>query len=140
MRICGVDLKGSEARLAIIEKNASGSDFVPCAVRKITLGDDKIAGNLRDFQKSLDVFLMENKIDKIALRQRARKGSMAGGAISFKMEAIVQLQDNCRVEFISPVAVASFKKKYGSTKPDDVFVYQDDAYFCALTLASKLQI
>lgn len=56
-------------------------------------------------------FLEQNEIEKILIKKRAKKGNFAGGAVTFKMEGLIQLNPICNVELISPQAISSFEKK-----------------------------
>jgi hypothetical protein len=40
-KVCGIELKGSEAILAIIEANDSGQQYINIEPRKIKIGDDE---------------------------------------------------------------------------------------------------
>ncbi len=36
---------------------------------------------------------------------------MAGGAVSFKIETLIQLVEGCNTRFVSPIALSNFAKK-----------------------------
>ncbi len=57
-------------------------------------------------------FLEQNEIEKNSYKKNElKKGNFAGGAVTFKMEGLIQLNPICNVELISPQAISSFEKK-----------------------------
>ena len=55
--------------------------------------------------------MIRDKVDKFAIKTRAEKGRMAGGAVSFKIGTLIQLVEGCNTTFVSPVALPNFAKK-----------------------------
>ena len=82
---------------------------------------------------SIKTFLRDNNIDKIIIKKRAKRGKFAGGADTFKMEGIIQLNGQCDVNFTSTQAIASYKNSNAVTIPTDLLKYQEEAYLSALT-------
>jgi hypothetical protein len=139
MRVCGVDLKGNEARLAIAFKNSDSGEiaFLQNNTKKIVLGDDQEEASLRGFMHTAKAFLSDNQITNVVIKTRARKGKMAGGATSFKMEAALQLIEDCSCHFVNPVAIAQFVKKSDLSDPQHILEYQRDAFNAAAYFLSK---
>ncbi|MEP4197273.1 MAG: DUF3010 family protein [Aliishimia sp.] len=54
---------------------------------------------------------------------RAKKGKMARGAVSFKIETLIQLVEDCDTRFVSPVALSNFAKKQLEAYPQKLLVY-----------------
>lgn len=82
MIVCGVDLKGSEARLAVVTVKDDLAFHLPTKTKKITLGDDKDNGSIKNFLQTLKSFAHENHVDVFAIKARAKSGQMAGGAMN----------------------------------------------------------
>ena len=136
MKICGVDIKGSEANLVIVESNGGNIAHINCATRKMQLGDDTDCQSLRLFYDAIKTFAYENQIAAFSIKSRAKNGQMAGGAISFKIETLFQLSDTPTI-FVNPVALAKFGKTNMAGIPNGVYKYQQDAYRCAVFHINK---
>jgi hypothetical protein len=92
MRTCGIDLKGNEAIVVLVEVDASGNvEWVPRHTKKISLGDDRDAKELLNFRDAVQAYLQEHKVELIVIKDRQRSGAMAAGPITFKMETVIQL-------------------------------------------------
>jgi hypothetical protein len=66
--------------------------------RKLTLKKNHTREDLQQFQASFAEFLTEHDVKKVAIKERMQKGKFAGGAISFKLEAAIQLMLSPGVE------------------------------------------
>lgn len=141
MIACGVLLKGSEAIFAVLEQKAGEvtPTFRNLPVKKIKLGDEQDAASVRVFKAAIEAFARENNIDVFVIKARAKKGKMAGGGTSFKMEGVVQLIEGCSCEFVNPVALSHFTKSYGNYEPDNLKAYQKGAFFAAARCLSQTQ-
>jgi hypothetical protein len=138
--VCGVDLKSNEARLCIVTVKSDEPTAISCKTKKITLADDKDCKSVNAFFQAVKSFATENKIDTFSIKSRAKNGLMAGGAISFKMEAIFQLSGS-EVSFVNAVALSKFAKTNLGGIPSGILKYQEDAYLCgAYILKDKKKI
>jgi hypothetical protein len=95
---------------------------------RIELEDDTSEADLRLFLAALHDFSRENGIDTFVIKTRAKKGRMAGGAVSFKIETLIQLVEGCHTRFVSPVALAHFAKKEVEEYPEKLPVYLKNAF------------
>lgn len=136
MRICGVELRGSKAILALLETDGEWTSYIPTKQRKIELEEDECSDSIRAFFVAFNQFVEAHEIDVVAIKKRNKKGSFAGGPISFKMEALIQLCD-VDVALYAPAAVASIQKKENYTVPDTLKKYQHQAYWTACTAHAK---
>lgn len=107
MRICGIDLTGSDAVLCVLIKDQGLFTLPDTKVRKLTLTKNHSRKDLQDFQSALVDFLVEHSVNKVVIRERMHKGKFAGGAISFKMEAAIELISGIDVEvtLMSPTLI-----------------------------------
>ncbi|MEL3890455.1 DUF3010 family protein [Ferrovibrio sp. MS7] len=130
MIVCGVELKGSEARLVLVSVNTDASPYhIGCNTKKLILGEDRNTDSIKTFLQAVKTFAHENRVDVFAIKSRAKAGAMSGGAISFKMETLFQLSDR-EIVFISPVTLAKFAKSNLGGIPTETLIYQKDAYLC----------
>lgn len=110
MIVCGIELRSSEAVLALVNLAADGSaQHRETETKRIAIGSDQSCVEVRAFADTIKIFFEEKQIDKIAIKSRAHKGKFAGGAVSFKLEAIIQMISNVDIDFVSPQALAKFK-------------------------------
>jgi len=136
IRICGVELKGSEAVLAIVDAD-DGTTFVDIEPRKVKLGNDESTAAVKSFFDSFRNFIRDNNVERIVIKKRAKKGKMAGGAISFKMEALIQLNGIADVDYVSGQGIAAEQKKAPFVMPDGIYRYQEVALQAALLYIRK---
>lgn len=135
---CGVELKGSEAILSVISKQNDGSyTTVPLSTKKITLDSSENRANVQDAQNNINDFIKENDVGDVFIKSRNKKGEFAGGADTFKMEALFQNSNAESVEMISPQAISSHQKKNDIVPPESLNKYQHSAYLAAITGVGK---
>jgi hypothetical protein len=138
MRICGCEISAKEVRLAVVylddEKHL---EMLRLKTTRIELEDDTSETDLRSFLASLQTFSLENEIGTFVIKTRAKKGRMAGGAVSFKIETLIQLIEGCQTRFVSPVALANFAKKEFKEYPEKLPVYLKNAFLSGAHALTK---
>jgi hypothetical protein len=107
MRICGVDLTGSDAVICLLELDKGQFNLLDCRVRKLMLKKGHSAKDLREFQFEFAKLMSDYRVDKVMIRERMPKGKFAGGAISFKLESAIQLIADLDVTLLSPSQIKS---------------------------------
>ncbi|MBV4548772.1 DUF3010 family protein [Pseudomonas triticicola] len=137
MNICGIEIKGSEAIIALAALDGSALSHVPLATRKIALDDDDEAANVRRFAAQVASFVRENSVDRIAIKKRSKKGEFAGGPTTFKIEGVFQLLDGCEVMLLSPQTINAQAKKHNFELPETLNKYQHEAYKAACSALVK---
>ncbi|MEW6989529.1 DUF3010 family protein [Colwelliaceae bacterium 6441] len=101
MKVCGVELKGSDAIICVMSKANGLYDIPHIRVPKLSIKDAGDADHLRDFQFAFSKLVEDYKIDKVVIKGRALKGKFSGGPVGFKLEAAIQLINNLPVEILS---------------------------------------
>jgi len=134
--VCGVDLSASDARLALVRSTPEGFEHVACDTKKLSLADDTKAEDLATLLDAIKAFAHRNCVETFVIKSRAKKGQMAGGAVSFKIEALFLLSGT-PVQFVSPQALAKFTKGNMGGVPGTVLGYQTDAFRAAALALSK---
>lgn len=132
MKICGIELKSNNAIVSIIQSDTI--DYIDLKIKKISLDDDEKKESMISFKDNINEFLAQNNIDKVAIKKRAKKGNFAGGAITFKMEAIIQLNAVCDVTLVTSQAIAKYTKNNDVEFPNMLNKYQEQSYLSALLL------
>lgn len=107
MRICGIELTGSDAVVCLLNKDQGLFSLPETNVRKLTLKKDHTRADLQRFQTEITEFLKDNEVEKVFIKERMQKGKFAGGAISFKLEATIQLIADADIEIslLSPAQI-----------------------------------
>ena len=133
MKYCGIELKSNEARIVSIEVDKTGDyKYIATETKKIKLNDSKSQEATKSFQAAFSNFFQDNNFNKIAVKERMKRGKFAGGADSFKMEGIIQALE-FPVEIIHTATVkAKIKEKI--LKTDEINAYQEEALKVALSL------
>lgn len=127
MKICAIDLKASNMILVVLENGK----FLDLKVKKISIENDENQEDIRNFCNEFLLFLEQNEIEKIYIKKRAKKGNFSGGAVTFKMEGLIQLNPLCSVELISSQSISSFEKKNEIIYPKSLKKYQEQAFLAA---------
>ena len=128
MNICVIELKANNVILVVLED----AKYIDTKIKKIIIEDDEKQEDIRKFCNEFLDFLQKNEIEKIFIKKRAKKGNFSGGAVTFKMEGLIQLNPLCSVELISTQTVSTFEKKNQIQFPKELNKYQEQAYLTAL--------
>jgi len=136
MILCGMEMAASESRLVLLSGYKSDFRHIDVKPRKLKIADDDNAEEVRAFRDSLFAFLLENKVDMVAIKKRGKKGEYAGGPIGFKLEAIAQLYEGCPVSLIAPRTITVNINKHAPKIPDTLLKYQYAAFQTAFTVLS----
>jgi hypothetical protein len=137
MKVCGIEIKGSEAIIAVASLDGTNLGHVTLNTKKIALDDDDEAANVKLFSAQVASFVRENSIDRIAIKKRGKKGEFAGGPTTFKIEGIFQLLENCEVMLLSPQTITAQSKKFSVQLPETLNKYQHEAYKAACSALMK---
>ena len=139
MRICGVDLVGNDAIICLLFLENKQFNIPECRVRKLTLAKEHSRGDLQYFKESFAKLMSDYKVEKVAIRERMPKGKFAGGAISFKLEAAIQLISEIDVEILSPSQIKTAQKEsqlHIAFEDTGLKVFQKEAF--AVAFASQV--
>lgn len=128
MNICGIELKANNVILVVLKDGK----YLDTKIKKLILEDDEKQDDIRKFCNEFLDFLEKNKIEKIYVKKRAKKGTFTGGAVTFKIEGLIQLNPLCSVDLISSQSVSTFEKKNQIEFPKELKKYQEQAYVTAL--------
>ncbi|AVJ24954.1 MULTISPECIES: DUF3010 family protein [Pseudomonas] len=137
MTICGIEIKGSEAIIAVASLDNQTLTHVALATKKIVLEDDDDAANVKAFAAQVKAFVQANGITRIAIKKRSKKGEFAGGPTTFKIEGVFQLLDGVEVTLLSPQTINAQNKKHSFDLPTTLNKYQHEAYKTACSTLMK---
>jgi len=137
MKICGIELKGSDAIIAVAEMVDGIVSHILIETKKISLTDDEDYEQVQSFSCLLQGLVRDNGINIIAIKKRNKKGNYAGGAVTFKIEGIIQLLQGSQIILIAPTTIAAAEKRRAFTIPKSLNQYQVDAFKTAYTQLVK---
>jgi len=137
MTLCGIEIKGSEAIIAVASLNNQTLTHVALATKKIALEDDDEAANVKAFARQVAAFVRDNGITRIAIKKRSKKGEFAGGPTTFKIEGVLQLLDGVEVTLLSPQTINAQNKKHNFDLPATLNKYQHEAFKAACSALIK---
>ncbi|MDK8463525.1 DUF3010 family protein [Marinobacter sp. SS13-12] len=109
MIVCGVELTGSDAVVCLLKLDRGQFSLPECRVRKLSLNKNHTRDDLKQFQAAFAELMAEHGVARVAIKERMPKGKFAGGAISFKLEAAIQLIGGAGLEvrLLSPALIKS---------------------------------
>lgn len=131
-KICGIELKGSDAIIAVLQGDRNNFKIIEIPFKKITLKDSNNQKDVKAFYVAMMDFFKANDFDKIGIKARAVKGRFTGGATSFKMEGLIQNSDS-EVEIILGKTMKALLKD-SDVKFEGVNNYQIEAMKVAYCL------
>ena len=134
MTLCGIEIKGSEAIIAVAAQDLT---HVALPSKKIALDDDDEAANVKAFASQVAAFVRDNGITRIAIKKRSKKGEFAGGPTTFKIEGVLQLLDGVEVTLLSPQTINAQNKKHNFELPVTLNKYQHEAFKTACSALVK---
>ena len=129
MNICGIELKANNIILVVLSDN----NYTETKIKKLIIEDDEKQEDIRKFCNEFLDFLQKNEIEKVFIKKRAKKGTFSGGAVTFKLEGLIQLNPFCSVDLVSAQSVSTFEKKNQIEFPKELKKYQEQAYLTALS-------
>ncbi|MCP3923560.1 MAG: DUF3010 family protein [Desulfobacterales bacterium] len=127
MRVCGIEIKGSDSVLVVLEGEAKDFQTIDCDIRKISIENTENSYDIKNFHKNFKKFVIDENIDIVGVKKRNTKGRFAGGALSFKMEALIQLLD-VKIVLLPSATIAKSIKKKNPDYPEDLKKYQHGAF------------
>src|SRR5690606_36549057 len=103
MRICGIELTGNEAVVCLLNGEQGLFNLPDSRIRKFSSEKEHARADLQRFQKELVQSLRDYRVERVGIKERRQKGKFAGGAISYKLEAAIQLvaDSNSEVTLLS---------------------------------------
>jgi hypothetical protein len=105
MKICGVEITGNDVVICLLELKSQQFNIPDCRVRKLSLPKDHSRHDLMQFQQAFAQLINDYGVKQVAIRGRLPKGKFAGGAISFKLEATIQLIKDVEVLLLTPTQI-----------------------------------
>ncbi|MBE9396245.1 DUF3010 family protein [Pontibacterium sp. N1Y112] len=97
MKVCGVELTGSEAIITLLSLSDGLFDIPDCRQRKLTLHNPNNQEEVQHFQFTFRKLMEDYGVECAVIRQRPTTGKFSGSAVGFKLEAAIQLIEGLKV-------------------------------------------
>jgi hypothetical protein len=129
---CGIDIAAKRAVFVFLKLDGSVSD-VTGAFTQLRVRDDDDPGALSAFHRSAMTMFAARRPHRIGILQRKKFGTFAASGTTFKLEALLQLYPDQKVEIVSGQELRMFaKERQPAVAPR--YKYQKNAYLLALYL------
>ena len=136
MKVCGIELKSNEARIIVLEGHNEDYEIIKTDLEKLKLIDSKDQAAVKSFREAILDFFSYHDFDVIGIKERITKGRFAGGAISFKMEGLIQTTDD-KVVLVHNMSMKSTLKDV-EIPINGIKKYQEEALRVSLFLLNKV--
>jgi len=136
MRTTGIEIENLTAIFVTIEEINTELKILPDYCLKITLENHKESKSISDFCKLITSTIDKINPDRIAIIERQTSGDYAAGALSFKVEGLIQIYPNKTVEIINSASIRAYIKK-NLNNVTAKFKYQEKALNLCLFLMGK---
>lgn len=138
MQVCGIEIKGSEAIIAIVRLQDGQFLHVPTETKRIALAGDEDAANVCSFADLVAGFMRDSNVLKVAVKKRVKSGEFAAGSITFKIEGVLQLLKECSVELVSAQTIAAQDRRHSFPVPASLNKYQVEAFRTACAALARV--
>jgi hypothetical protein len=135
MRVCGIELKGNDAIICMMELTNGLYSLIETRATKLTIKDAADTELLTKFQFDFAKLMQDYKIDHVVIKERLTKGKFAGGAVGFKLEAAIQLIDTLPCSLLSGSKIKETIKQSQldiDFRDMDLKQFQEGAFLTAL--------
>lgn len=136
MITCGIEIDNDTAIILCLEKYEDENIEICEHSTKISLNDHENASSIKEFADLVYSQLDTIGADKIGIIKRQTKGPYAAGALTFKIESIIQCYKGCDIVLIASATIKAFLRKNpkGITSK---YKYQENALDAAFYLIKK---
>ena len=111
MKTCGIEIDNDKAIIVGLERYEDGTIEICEHSTKIVLNDHEKSESIKDFSDLVHSQLDTIGADRIAVIKRQTKGPYAAGALSFKIESVIQCYKGLDVELIASATIKAYLKK-----------------------------
>lgn len=135
MKVCGVELKGNDAVICLMVLDKGLYTLLECRAKKLSIADATDPEQLKKFQFVFQKLMADYQIEHVAIKERLTRGKFAGGAVSFKLEATIQLIDSIDTTLLSSSQIKATLKRNtaaSSFKETGLKQFQEQAFLTAL--------
>lgn len=111
MIVCGVQIAGSKAIFTFLKKKNGNIRDITGNFKKLELANDENCNEICSFSEVIRSHFDNLNPRRIGIIKRNKSGPFSGGAVSFKIEGLIQIYEKNDVELISPHTLRKFQKE-----------------------------
>ena len=111
MIVCGIQITGSKAIFTILKKKNGDIRDITGNFKKLELANDENCNEICSFSEVIRSHFDNLNPRRIGIIKCNKSGSFSGGAVSFKIEGLIQIYEKNNVELISPHTLKKFQKE-----------------------------
>jgi hypothetical protein len=140
MRVCGIELKGNEAIICMMELSNGLYSLIETRATKLSIQEATDSEQLKKFQFDFAKLMQDYKIDHVVIKERLTKGKFAGGAVGFKLEAAIQLIVDLPTSLLGGSKIKEIIKQSQldiDYRDMDLKQFQEAAFMAALAYLEK---
>jgi hypothetical protein len=140
MRVCGIELKGNEAIICMMELSNGLYSLIETRATKLSIQEATDSEQLKKFQFDFAKLMQDYKIDHVVIKERLTKGKFAGGAVGFKLEAAIQLIADLPTSLLGGSKIKEIIKQSQldiDYRDMDLKQFQEAAFMAALAYLEK---
>jgi hypothetical protein len=140
MRVCGIELKGNEAIICMMELSNGLYSLIETRATKLSIKEATDSEQLKKFQFDFAKLMQDYKIDHVVIKERLTKGKFAGGAVGFKLEAAIQLIADLPTSLLGGSKIKEIIKQSQldiDYRDMDLKQFQEAAFMAALAYLEK---
>ena len=141
MKVCGVELKGNDAVICLMLFEDGLYTLPECRAKKISISDAMDKQQLQKFQFDFAKLMADYKVDHVVIKERMTRGKFAGGSVSFKLEASIQLIEILNVTLISSAKIKETLKNSDTSmnfKDTGLKQFQEQAFITGFSYLENL--
>jgi hypothetical protein len=141
MKVCGIELKGNDAVICIMSLDDGLFTLNECRVKKLSISDAKDQQQLQKFQFDLAKLIADYQVESVVIKERLTRGKFAGGAVSFKLEATIQLIEDLEVTLLASSKIKEIIKNSHTTmnfKDTGLKQFQEQAFLTGFAYLESL--
>ena len=134
MKTCGIELKGNEAIICLMTIDNGLYTLNDCRVKKLAIADATSQEQIQKFQFDFAKLMADYQINSVVVKERLTRGKFSGGAVSFKLEATIQLIEALNVTLLSSAKIKEIIKNSHTTlnfKETGLKQFQEQAFMTA---------
>ncbi len=136
MKTCGIEIDNEKAIIVSLERYDDGTIEICEHSTKIVLNDHEKSESIKNFSDLVHSQLDTIDARRIAIIKRQTKGPYASGALSFKIESVIQCYKGLDVELIASSTIKAFLKR-NAMEINPKYKYQENALKAAFYLMKK---
>ncbi|MBT3505644.1 MAG: DUF3010 family protein [Piscirickettsiaceae bacterium] len=141
MKVCGIELKGNDAVICMMSLDDGLFTLNECRVKKLSISDAKDQQQLQKFQFDLAKLIADYQVESVVIKERLTRGKFAGGAVSFKLEATIQLIEDLDVTLLASSKIKEIIKNSHTTmnfKDTGLKQFQEQAFLTGFAYLESL--